>query len=233
VIHYSKGLQTKQNILAVSKHLFYERGYDKVTIREIAAASEANLGLLNYYFKGKGDLGMTIYIEVRKALDHALQQFFPNRMGADDFLLSSAAELKMCLRSRQYGNFYLFMSKEPQFKKDINETIISTILKYAKPDSRITDRAILASLSTMATKPTLVEHFYAYPDQIDENMYLQYYLEMQIHQLNMGTEQYADLFTAIQSFSCSMLADFVPVIEPSGDAGAPFPLHRHPDQDAR
>ncbi|HNW87213.1 MAG TPA: helix-turn-helix domain-containing protein [Candidatus Limiplasma sp.] len=215
MIHYSKGIQTKQNILDVSRRLFYERGYDKVTLREIAAASDTNLGLLNYYFQGKGDLGITIYFEVRKKLDIALKQFFPNRVGADDFLLSSAAELKMCLRSRQYGSFYLLMSKEPQFKKDINETIISTMVKYTKQDYRITDRAILASISTMATKPALVEHFYAYPDQMDENMYLQYYLEMQLHQLNLGTEQYANLFTVIQSFSCSMLADFTPVIEPS------------------
>ena len=200
--------------MSISKHLFCERGYKKVTLREIAAASEVNLGLLNYYFNGKGHLGMTIYLEVRNAMNAELSSCFPNRMGVEYFLLSSAAELMMCLNSPQYGDFYLNMSKEPLFKKDVNETIIHTILKYAAQNSR-SDRAVLSSLSIMATKPALVEHFYTHPGLIPREAYLQYYLEIQIYNLDLGVEKRDELIDAIRKFSFSMVNDFEPVIAPA------------------
>lgn len=216
-MRYAKGILTQQRIISVSKHLFYERGYKKVTLRRISMESEVNLGLLNYYFNGKGHLGMTIYMEVRKAMNAELTRCFPNRMGVEYFLLSSAAELMLCLHSRQYGEFYLNMSKEPQFKKDVNETIIDTILKYSQ-DNR-SDHAVLSSLSIMATKPALVEHFYAYPGIIGHDDYLRYYLEMQIYHLNIGNGKRDELLAAIHSVSFSMMDDFEPVIQPVAAGG--------------
>ena len=211
MIHYSKGIHTKQRITSVSKHLFYARGYKNVTIREISAASEVNLGLLHYYFNGKGDLGMTIYMEVRHVLNEEIKRYFPNRTEVEYFLLSSAAELLICLQNRRYGDFYLQMSKEPAFRKDVNETIISTILKYSAQENP-SNRAILSSLSTMATKPALVEHAYAHPGLIDHSTYLQYYMEMQIYQLHMQLEKGAGLLSELQGYAFAITDDFTPVI---------------------
>jgi len=212
-MHYSKGINTKQRIMTVSRHLFYEQGYKKVTIREISAASEVNLGLLNYYFNGKGDLGMTIYKQVRAELNEELHKCFPDRDSVDYYFLSSAIELMVCLHSRHYGDFYLQMSREPKFKKDINETIISTILRYSAQGDH-SERAELSSLSTMATKPALVEHFYAHPGMIGEDAYLQYYMEMQFYQLRMSLDKSTELLSAIQSYYFNVGEDFVPVIAP-------------------
>ena len=167
--------------------------------------------------KSKYDIGERAIVVLSSNVEEYLKELSKNCFLTNfpkDFIDLLNDNYDACINCIRFSPaLYFYLSNE--FKKDINETIIRTMVKYAKQDYRLSDRAILASISTMATKPALVEHFYAYPDQLDESMYLQYYLEMQLHQLNLGTEPYAGLFTAIQSFSCSMRADFSPVIEPS------------------
>ncbi len=210
--HYEKGKQTKQKILTIGKNLFYEKGYSSVTMREIAADSNANLGLLNYYFNGKADLGMKVYIEIRSAMNQKIENCFPGREGRDYFLLSSAIELIMCLESREYGDFYLQISKEQSFKTEINETIISTMERYSKSD-KTSDHAILSSLSIMAAKPALVEHCFQHPETLKKTAYLDYYLEMQAYHLGLENDKAQTLLSEIKKCYFTMAKNFTPIIE--------------------
>ena len=45
--------KTRDRLLDEAEILFSERGYEAVTIRDIAAAAEANLAAVNYHFHGK------------------------------------------------------------------------------------------------------------------------------------------------------------------------------------
>jgi AcrR family transcriptional regulator len=51
---------TRERVLAVAAELFAERGFKKVTVREISAAATANVAAVNYYFGDK----MGLYTEV-------------------------------------------------------------------------------------------------------------------------------------------------------------------------
>ena len=50
------GQETRRRILAAAENLFSERGYEGVTIRDIAAAADADPALVIRYFQSKIDL---------------------------------------------------------------------------------------------------------------------------------------------------------------------------------
>lgn len=55
---------TKEKILAAAKELFEEKGFDRTTVREVAAKAEANVALINYHFGSKENLLASIVEEM-------------------------------------------------------------------------------------------------------------------------------------------------------------------------
>jgi AcrR family transcriptional regulator len=53
----------KERILAVAKDLFIKNGYNGTSVRDIAAASDANIAHINYYFQSKYHLFEIIFEE--------------------------------------------------------------------------------------------------------------------------------------------------------------------------
>lgn len=53
--------ETYAKILHSATELFIQNGYKSVTLRDIAAHAEVNLGLISYYFTSKENLGNTVY----------------------------------------------------------------------------------------------------------------------------------------------------------------------------
>jgi len=56
-----KGTQTKSNIITTAKVLFYENGYNKTGIQDIADRADVKLGTITYYYKKKDDMITDIY----------------------------------------------------------------------------------------------------------------------------------------------------------------------------
>lgn len=52
--------QTRDRLLDEAERLFAERGFEAVSIREIATASEANVAAVNYHFQGKENLYVAV-----------------------------------------------------------------------------------------------------------------------------------------------------------------------------
>ena len=48
--------ETKQRLLDAAEVLFAEKGFDGVSIRELAAAADVNVAAVNYHFQGKQNL---------------------------------------------------------------------------------------------------------------------------------------------------------------------------------
>jgi len=57
-----KKAQTEQAILAAAQELFYQRGFDGVTMRAVATAAGITPGNLYVYFRGKHDLYFAVFI---------------------------------------------------------------------------------------------------------------------------------------------------------------------------
>ncbi|MDH6343709.1 TetR/AcrR family transcriptional regulator [Parabacteroides sp. PFB2-12] len=63
----------KGRILEVARRLFIEKGYNGTSIREIAAASETNVAMINYYYHSKYNLFEYIFEE---AFDVVMNRVF-------------------------------------------------------------------------------------------------------------------------------------------------------------
>ena len=58
--------ETRQRLIESATRLFAERGFAKVTVREICKAARANVAAVNYHFGGKNGLYQEI-VHARKA----------------------------------------------------------------------------------------------------------------------------------------------------------------------
>lgn len=116
----SKGEETKNRILFVARDLFYEYGFHKTTARMISEKANTNLGLLNYYFKNKNEMGLIIYSSIRDRFDELIAEYFPDMDELTLFLFSSTLELYLCITNEKYGNFFHeFIGGEPKNRRFI------------------------------------------------------------------------------------------------------------------
>src|SRR5262245_64738187 len=51
-----RDLETRERLIEASARLFAERGFSKVTVREICQRANANVAAVNYHFGGKDGL---------------------------------------------------------------------------------------------------------------------------------------------------------------------------------
>lgn len=63
-------LETRERLIEVSARLFAERGFSKVTVREICRRAHANVAAINYHFGGKDGL----YQEIVSAAIRTMQR---------------------------------------------------------------------------------------------------------------------------------------------------------------
>ena len=128
----SKGEETKNRILFVARDLFYEYGFHKTTARMISEKANTNLGLLNYYFKNKNEMGLIIYSSIRDRFDELIAEYFPDMDELMLFLFSSTLELYLCITNEKYGNFFHeFIGGEPKNRRFIQEHISDVFCRYS------------------------------------------------------------------------------------------------------
>lgn len=88
-------VDTRQRLLDVAQRLFTERGFAKVTVRDITSEAQANLAAVSYHFGDK----LGLYEEV---LAHGLR--FAQELNAETILAREGHTAEECLRYyvRQY-----------------------------------------------------------------------------------------------------------------------------------
>lgn len=76
---YQKGEHKKDIILKNAKELFYKKGYNKTTIKEIAQVSGDPVSLIHYYFQKKEDIIQTVYSDFYNNIDLFIYSKFLDR----------------------------------------------------------------------------------------------------------------------------------------------------------
>ncbi|MDK8179528.1 TetR/AcrR family transcriptional regulator [Paenibacillus sp. UMB4589-SE434] len=81
---------TKAKILAAALDMIKEDGFESITIRKIAARSDTNISLVNYYFGSKDKL-------INEVIKHLLSGFQESFVLLDDLTLTPGQRLKSFL----------------------------------------------------------------------------------------------------------------------------------------
>jgi len=75
-----KAERTRQRILDTALDLFVTQGYERTTLRDIAAATECSLGLTYRYFARKEDLVLVLYNRLALELEAHVETLPPDRL---------------------------------------------------------------------------------------------------------------------------------------------------------
>ncbi len=59
--HISKGARTRDHLYKTAKQLFYQKGYEETTVKDIIIAANSALGVFTYHFDSKDSLAVEIY----------------------------------------------------------------------------------------------------------------------------------------------------------------------------
>ncbi|KNZ42475.1 TetR/AcrR family transcriptional regulator [Acetobacterium bakii] len=155
--NYKTGIETKEKIYKTAKKLFYENGYVKTTLSEIAKESETNKAMVAYYFKNKNNLAIEVYNEYmvfnKVKLQNAINEHFPGC----NHVLKTAIEYRVQNRNfrlnRQLNRFYYELCESNVFMKTESASIgfVENINRaYKLGLDRITVKALaLANLATV------------------------------------------------------------------------------------
>lgn len=76
----SKAILTRQRILDTAFELFATRGYEKTTMREIAAGADCSPGLAYRYFVSKEELVLELYRKLVNQLEEQARQLAPGSL---------------------------------------------------------------------------------------------------------------------------------------------------------
>lgn len=90
---------TRKRIAEAAARLFSEQGFEKTSVRSIAAAAEADAALVIRYFGSKEDLFLAT-IQMHRAFEEALQAPLPDLAAA---LVGAAARMRGTRALRVYG----------------------------------------------------------------------------------------------------------------------------------
>ena len=209
----NKGQETKNKIVHTARGMFYEKGYQATSCSAISEAAGTNLGLINYYFRGKSEIGMLIYLDIRSAFDRMTEGFEPELTGVKQFLFSCALELYLCLHCEPFGRFYLELTAEPAFHQKVELIIINVLMKYTQRTVN-QEEALLSCLSIMAIKPALVQYARQNPEQISAEAMLRYYVEQQISVLGLPESHADDTLDTLKKYYINLADCFTPVMTP-------------------
>ena len=108
--NYKTGLETKQKIFVTAKQLFYEYGFIKTTLAEIAKESDTNKAMVAYYFKNKNNLALEVYNEYMVASKVRTQNAINEKFPGCNAVLKTAIEYRIqnrnCRLNRHLNQFY-------------------------------------------------------------------------------------------------------------------------------
>lgn len=107
---------TKEKICSIASELFNTKGYENVSLREIAKESEMSLGTLTYHFKKKEDLVMAIVSQLQDSYSF----YFSSELYGVDLLRDFIHSFVVAEENKKLFPFYFknineIVSKSEQF----------------------------------------------------------------------------------------------------------------------
>ncbi|MDR3121937.1 MAG: TetR/AcrR family transcriptional regulator [Clostridiales bacterium] len=209
---YSKGSETKSGILLAARQLFYERGYQQTSVRDIANASGANLGLIQYHFGSKSALALELYASFRNELNSLAEaQGIAASGTCTFFLFCNMVELAYGIRSKPFGRFFAEIMREPDIRQYYQKRIIARLRMYNK---REVDEVYyqMTCVAIAAMKPALIDWAIGGAEPVEGRNVVEYYLGEYIHFLGESAELHQTILTELTNYHFDVGERFTPIL---------------------
>ena len=103
--NYENGLDTKAKIIDACRELFYTKGFDKTTFKDISESAGVNQGLIVYYFKSKNTLASTIYQSVMTELLDQIEYHFAETEYLTRYFISDFLYFRLLYEDEYFRRF--------------------------------------------------------------------------------------------------------------------------------
>lgn len=127
---YGNGLDTKEKILKTAKKLFYEKGYDNTTFKEISTISGINQGLIVYHYKTKANLAAAVFREYIKTSMKKIEDCFPDVDNLTLYFINDYVYFRLIYEDVSFRNFMNVCCGNGFLNKEENAVNDETYLVY-------------------------------------------------------------------------------------------------------
>jgi len=183
-----KNKDAEKDIINAARKVFYEKGFIKATMRDIAAAANTNLAMVNYYFRTKENLFNLIYDETFMALMNKLTkclkednvsienkirniiseyvEFFVENPYIPSFILGEIIRNPQEIAERMKTNLSQVSMRrefEEQIQKEINEGKLKPVSAYS-----VFTNILSLTIFPIISQPIIQEVFNFNPDQFNQ-----------------------------------------------------------------
>ena len=110
----AKSQQTRERILSAASAVFQQKGFEKATLRDIAAADGMSLGAVYYYFKSKEELLLAFYEQVNEEVGEAYHRQTPEGSLAGRFQQLMQLKLQILAPHRRLLRIILKEAVDPE-----------------------------------------------------------------------------------------------------------------------
>jgi len=103
--NYENGLDTKAKIIDACKDLFYLKGFEKTTFKDIGQLAGVNQGLIVYYFKNKNILASTVFQLVMSQLMEQIERQFQKAENLTRYFISDFLYFRLLYEDENFRRF--------------------------------------------------------------------------------------------------------------------------------
>ncbi|WP_026395397.1 TetR/AcrR family transcriptional regulator [Acetobacterium malicum] len=157
-----KGTQTKSNIITTAKVLFYENGYNKTGIQDIADRADVKLGTITYYYKKKDDMITDIYNVFFLALYDYVSSVSENLNLYTKYCYSLVLYYEAILNDEHNKTLYyevLVKNVNPHGRTNITNTLNRSCLDFLNKNYIEADLEVIARSEYGARKELFIDFY--------------------------------------------------------------------------
>lgn len=191
----SKDCSTEEKIKLAAKEIFFTKGFEGTSIRDIAKLSNVNIALINYYFRSKKNLYEIVFYDAMQDFFSTILAVFHKEISLKEKLtLFIEMEYDFVMKHPELPNFILTgvkgIRKEKHDEKllKVQETgVINELLEaQAKGQIRQIDfQSLMLLIVSNCHYPFIGKEFLKEANQMDEAAYKELILNHKKHVSNM------------------------------------------------
>lgn len=127
---YENGVDTRNKILQCCRKLFYEKGYEQTTFKDISETAEVNQGLIVYHFKSKTNLAKCVFQYYIKESMSQIEEFFKDCDALTQSFINDFLYFRLLFENEAFRNFMNTCCATGILKKDMSSIQDETYERY-------------------------------------------------------------------------------------------------------
>lgn len=191
--NYENGIETRNKILDACRKLFYQKGYEKTTFKDICLMAHINQSSIHYHFKAKEAILKTIYDETVEKNEREVRKYASeDTLPFARFLLSTKLYLYKMLRDRRYLQLNLDASRVlniSKFEEHIH-AMVSYFFEHDENFVSLTEESLYTLMAVAGFDSSILLYLQNHADSCKFDVLSYHCTEMYRRIMNIGDEEF-------------------------------------------